>query len=655
MKIILLTLLPLLFLSHSLANAQNSSTAKDTVYHLPPVVVVGRAVVDEVIIRDNGSTVTRVTESQIDDLNAMDLPSTLRRVPGVSISRYNLVGNYGGGEGGTIYIRGQGTERPGASIQTIVDGVPMFVGIWTHPIMDLHSVSRLERVDVYKSPQPVLWGNMSIGAVNLVSKRMYSDGYKTSIKAIGGQNNTYNLAFNHGGKIDRFDYYFGAALQASDGHRPQSDGELNNYWGRIGYQFNDNWNISLISSYSDNWARDPGMAGSEPPKRARFNSDSFTLNMALSNQFENSDGFIRLYMDDGKIRWDQWSDDTDNWFNSNTDWLNSGVRIQQNFYLTTLTKLTVGLDYDSYGGEFTELHANPANTKSMPPKYFINTAGYASIKHDFPIGNGLTLSPSAGVRFNHHNVFSNETAPELGLTLSGSKWQLYGNYARGFNYAGVYSVWFYNVTWNYSDPQYEDLGPELTNHYEMGLKLNPVDKLSIDFSVYHDKGTDRIRLVPPPPPPPMFANIATYKITGFETTVNWSPIQRLAIFGGLTLIDKNPSTIPYTPDYNFSLGFNAGLIDRLTLSMDIEAIGERLISSPRFSNLSEVDENALAKTDSYVIANAKLSYYFKSFGFSGRGSNVFIAVDNLTDTDYEYRPGYPMPGATVFGGVQLEY
>jgi iron complex outermembrane receptor protein len=28
-----------------------------------------------------------------------------------------------------------------------------------------------------------------------------------------------------------------------------------------------------------------------------------------------------------------------------------------------------------------------------------------------------------------------------------------------------------------------------------------------------------------------------------------------------------------------------------------------------------------------------------------------VAGENLTDSDYQYRPGYPMPGASVMGGV----
>jgi outer membrane cobalamin receptor len=33
----------------------------------------------------------------------------------------------------------------------------------------------------------------------------------------------------------------------------------------------------------------------------------------------------------------------------------------------------------------------------------------------------------------------------------------------------------------------------------------------------------------------------------------------------------------------------------------------------------------------------------------------FVAAENLLDYDYEFRPGYPMPGVSVMGGIQLTF
>ena len=143
----------------------------------------------------------------------------------------------------------------------------------------------------------------------------------------------------------------------------------------------------------------------------------------------------------------------------------------------------------------------------MPEKYFSNTAGYASLRHSVALSEGVTLAPSAGVRLNRHSAFENEIAPEAGLSLLGDRWHLYANYARGFNYAGIYSVWFYNVAWNYQEEAYKDLEPERVHHFELGIKYNLPSNLNLDLSLFHDRGSNRIRMIPPPPPPPVFSNV----------------------------------------------------------------------------------------------------------------------------------------------------
>lgn len=618
----------------------------DTVYQLPPVVVVGKAVIDEIQIRRDGAAVTRISEQQVRDLNALDLPSALRRVPGVMISRHNLVGSYGGGEGGAVYIRGMGAGRPGASVQTLVDGAPKFVGLWTHPLMDVLSVDNLENIDIYKSPQPVRLGNMSFGAVNLRSRRMHAEGFRTDLTSLFGSHDTYSLVFNHGGKSGKFDYYLGAAAKGTDGHRKQAYGSLRNYWGRIGYGISDTWDATLVLSSYDNTADDPGKVGTAVPPRGRFNNENITANLTLSNKSDRFDGFMRLYMDDGSMNWQQWDATTTSGFDTNTDYLNRGFRAQQNIALTSATQLTVGLDYDAYGGKAVELHSTAAATKTMPAKYFYSTALYTSLSHSFILRPGLNLTPSAGVRYNSHTVFDSETAPEAGIVLTGDKWQLYGNYARGYNYAGVYAVWFYNIAWNYQNPAYEALKPERVKHYETGLKLTPREGLVLDLSLFHDDGEDMISFVSPPPPPPSFGNVGSFKSTGAEISASWSALRRLSLYGGLTVMNSTPSDLPQAPGYMLTLGTNIIVAPGLHLSLDIESVDDRWVANDRFGSV-------FGKVDAFTIANARLDYFLGRAGRALEHSSLFLAVENLTDADYEFKPGYPMPGVSAYLGLSF--
>lgn len=637
----------ILLAASALARPAAAEINPDSVYQLPPVVVVGKAVIDEVQIRNTGVAVTRISEQQVRDLDALDLPSALRRVPGVMISRHNMVGSYGGGEGGAVYIRGMGAGRPGASVEMMVDGVPKFVGLWTHPLMDVLSVDNLESIDVYKSPQPVTMGNMSFGAVNLHSRRMRSEGFRTELNTLYGSHDTYNLVFNHGGKQGRLDYYLGAAAKGTDGHRKKAYGELKNYWGRIGYNISDTWDVSLILSEYDNTADDPGVVTAAPPVRGRFNNTDFTANLTVSNRSERMDGFVRLYADNGSMNWQQWDAAASDPYDTNTDYLNRGLRARQNIALAESTQLTVGLDYDAYGGKATELHMDkPAATKSMPSKYFYSAALYADISRSFQLSPGLSLTPSAGARYNWHSAYDNEAAPEAGIVLSGDKWQLYGNFARGYNYAGVYAVWFYNVAWNYQQPAYEDLKPERVKHYEVGYKVTPSRGLTLDLSLFHDDGEDMISFVSPPPPPPSFGNVGSFKTTGAELSASWSALSRLSIYGGLSVMNSTPSDLPQAPGYMLTLGTNLIVAPRLHLSLDLESVGDRWVANDRFGSV-------MGKVDAFTTLNTRVDYYLGQAGASLEHSSLFLAVENLTDTNYEFKPGYPMPGATAYFGLSF--
>ena len=135
------------------------------------VVVTASPIIEGNRVSDFGGSSTVVTEEQIADLNAQDLPSALRLVPGVAISRHNPIGSFGGAEGGSITIRGMGSSRPGAEIQTLVDGIPKFVSVWSHPLMDTLSIDPVERIEIYKGAQPLQFGNSARLAAEVQNAR----------------------------------------------------------------------------------------------------------------------------------------------------------------------------------------------------------------------------------------------------------------------------------------------------------------------------------------------------------------------------------------------------------------------------------------------------------------------------------------------------
>jgi hypothetical protein len=75
---------------------QQSALEPGTLSYTEEITVIASPIVEEQGISSYGASTATVTQQQIDDLKALDLPTALRRVPSVEISRHNLVG-YGFG------------------------------------------------------------------------------------------------------------------------------------------------------------------------------------------------------------------------------------------------------------------------------------------------------------------------------------------------------------------------------------------------------------------------------------------------------------------------------------------------------------------------------------------------------------------------------
>lgn len=89
----------------------SGANTNTTPEYLPEIIVLGMPIVEENRLTPLASEVTTVTAQQIEQLNAHDLESALRRTPGVVISRHNPVGSFGGGEGGAVFSHGMGGIR----------------------------------------------------------------------------------------------------------------------------------------------------------------------------------------------------------------------------------------------------------------------------------------------------------------------------------------------------------------------------------------------------------------------------------------------------------------------------------------------------------------------------------------------------------------
>ncbi len=333
----------------------------DAIVELPKVVVTGTPIIEENGLTPLAGQFTVITEQQITDLNAQDLQSALRETPGVVVTHYDPIGSFGGGEGGAVFIRGMGASRPGAEIQLDIDGIANFNSLWTHPLLDMLSVDIAQSIDVYKGAQPVLYGNMAFGVVDMTTKRQVDPGFTTSLETAYGSYNTFVEVAEQGGKVDNFDYYLLQSFRSSDGDRPHSAGELQNFYGRIGYTLNPNWEAHVIYNRTNNWADDPGPSPSMVPpsqvyNNGRFDDDDFLTVATLANHYEGAGGYVKAYWNRGTLNWVNEFDTTTklNDEDTLTNYVNYGVKTRETFKPWTGGELMSGVDVDFISGRYNE-------------------------------------------------------------------------------------------------------------------------------------------------------------------------------------------------------------------------------------------------------------------------------------------------------------
>jgi iron complex outermembrane receptor protein len=114
--------------------------------------------------------------------------------------------------------------------------------------------------------------------------------------------------------------------------------------------------------------------------------------------------------------------------------------------------------------------------------------------------------------------------------------------------------------------------------------------------------------------------------------------------------------MPYTPQFQFQAGFNWTFLEKFKFYMDMQHLKGVYQGTVRrsgtfdYAQLTEKD-----KLDDITLFNTRIAYTFDYQPWRLKDSEIFLAVNNVFDRDYEYAKGYGMPGATVFAGLNIRF
>ena len=618
---------------------RGETAATNSVAELEPVLVTASPVAREERFTPDGAEVTFVGADQTARLTAQDLPTALRHVPGVSISRYAPIGAYGGAQGGSVYVRGTGESRPGSSLTIFQDGVPAVGSFFSHPLMDLNPIDFAESIEITKSPRPRTTPN-SFTAIDMTTWRQRREGFSGEADLAYGRFSTLVGSARAGVKEGPFDFAAGAAYRYSEGKRHHNMAELRNAFTRAGAELTESDYITFIYRRAESKVQDPGAKGTPTPIRDQFETDMDSYAIRLDSDRDWMKGHSLVYVTDGRIRWhkDHISDTNLNspygW--SKTDWQTWGYRGLYDFIVGDAT-LSLGLDEMVERGRTRTINeATGARTWDPGEKYQFLTSPYVGARYDFQVSEDWTLTPSAGVRYHFMSDLHGEWAPSAALSFGTERFGVFASYARAVHYPGL--VFRANtVAW-------DGIDAETMDTFTLGFRAAPAEWLTLHASAFRNEIEDRFDL----DAAGQYHNASDLKATGFEFTARATPNDDLAFFAGATYTIPDTHPVSRLPEATGVVGASWRFLTHFHLDADVEYSSSMYAYTVRSANPSD-----LSKVPCFWTANLRLACDLKAF--SPLDGEVYLAAENVFNRHYEYFPGYEMPGTMLYVGLKLKF
>lgn len=614
---------------------QDDSLRMQKTYKMDEVVVTGTR--NETDVRHLPFTVSVLNRSTIEeDLRLSLLPLLSEQVPGVFATSRGLMG-YGvsGGSAGDISLRG--LSGSSSRMMVLIDGHPQYMGLMGHPVADAYQSMLAERVEVLRGPASVLYGSNAMGGViNIVTRGMRHDGAKTSLRAGYGSYNTLETEFTSRILKRRFSTVLGATYNRSDGHRDNMFFEQIAPYVKFGYRVDDHWHLGADVDFTRYAASQPGTLA-RPLQDADQRVSRGVTSLALTNDYKHTSGGLSVFYNWGK-HWinDGYAVDSEGNGNPRLYRFNSrdrllGVSAYQSGELFRGNRLTGGVDYFAVGGEAWNKYVE-GNRKDeredIADKTLHEIAAYIDFRQH--IGSFLTLD--AGIRADHHSRMGTEWIPQAGLSFHlPFAIELKASASKGFRYPTLREMYMF-------PPQNPDLKPESMWNYEIALSQTLLNgRLNYGVNVFYIDGKNLIMTLPNPNGSGMLNqnsgkidNAGVELMAAYRINAYWSVDANYSF-----LHMKNP--VIAAPEHKLYAGgsFTKG---RWSVSSGIQYIDGLYIS---------VGDNTV--TENFVLWNLRGQFSATQW------LDLWLRGENLMAQKYEINAGYPMPGATVMGGINIHF
>ena len=597
--------------------------------------VVADSIEETVVVADRVDTavtslavsVNVLDRELISALGSATLPQLLKSQVGISTTQNGGIGAVSG-----IRVRGQDAFRTRVLIDGIDISDPSSPQI--APRMEHVLAPALERVEVLRGTQGLLWGADAGGVISLTSRRATEQpsiavsaerggyGFETeSIVASSGATSLGEMTavLNHVG-MDGFN-----ALK-SDTQLADNDGYDNDSY-RLSYTTPQwqGWSATISAREVD--------ATTDYDGCGRFDeSFSFISSNDCSDGYNNETRAVVVrHAGDGnstQISVSESDSDrayfTDGLFQFALKGSNEQMSVSHNRTLTENYDLTVGVDLDeqSYDDGF-----GTARSRD-------NEAIFMNVKR---ATNKVTLS--AAVRTDDNDDFGRFTSWRItALTETGFDGVAFKTaYGTGFRAPSPYEVGSNQSPFALAEARETALNEEQSEGWEMGLRGNQ-DHLSWELTYFDQEVSDAIVYSYNPA---LFAGgylqiPGTSQFSGVEATAAWEIGEGVTLEGFVTDLsadDANGNDLPYRPETTaqVSARYSAAKIDWLLLA--------------RYT--SDRSDGFGTRLNEYTVMDGSFRYAITD------ELNVSVRAENVTNEGYSDIVGYRSAGRTFYVGLNV--
>jgi vitamin B12 transporter len=595
----------------------------------------------ETPINEIGSSVTLITDKEIERDQRRTLPDVLQTVPGLNIVQT-------GGPGGktSVFMRGSNSNHTKVLIDGIDANDPSQDGVF-----DFGQVltSDIERVEVLRGPQSSLYGSDAIGGViNIVTKKAEGPPQFTG-RLEGGSFETFNQSASVRGSVSRFNYSFNVAHFLVDdtpvtpldllppGRKRINDSYENTTVStKLGVDLTDTFGIDLVGRYTDStlfFTGDDFSVFPSVPAASQSEQNARQLFARGEAYLALFDGVFKNRIGVGYTNYRTTIQAPDTGFGLPPENINHGDRIkfdwQGNIELGKGHALILGVE-----DQEDRLIDSPISAEND------NVAGFAELQSEIVPG----LFAAASVRHDDNDRFGGKTtwriAPAYLVPNIGTK--LKASYGTGFKAPSLTQLFVSFPAFNFfANP---DLQPEESEGYDFGFE-QPLagERVRFGATYFHN---DIKNLINANATFTSLENVGKATTQGVEAFVFVAVTDRFKLRGDYTYTDAVDDTtgleLLRRPKHKASLTASWLPTDRLSFSATMLYVGSQVDGNRSFS-IQRLD------TDPYFLVNLAADYDL------GKGVTLFARIDNLFDRRYESPTGFQRPGFGVFAGMRVNF